>query len=223
MPSVENPPPSTPSQQPPDHQSRLVRARAVVTAHHGQYLDVLDRWQMLEIHPLIDTVLYYSGQAWLTCTTGANLDRGDHNEVFGDPSYLDKFIIAWMDAIPEGVVASIRGTKGCAEHWRCDINTNTGFFMMPVEYPEALVDHSKIDKQLESRRLNAKSPCFLMARSIPCLCSWLRMSDPTRRQTISRMATSVGNVHVYSSPTTAGKHYNVVFVVQPYRVTHMCI
>ncbi|KAK3302562.1 uncharacterized protein B0T15DRAFT_577636 [Chaetomium strumarium] len=83
-----------------------------------------------------------------------DLDGRDHNEVFGDPSYLDKFILAWMDAIPEGIVASLRGTKGRVEHWRCDINTNTGFFMAPVEYPETLVDHSKIDKQLESRRLN---------------------------------------------------------------------
>jgi hypothetical protein len=88
----------------------------------------------------------------------------DRNEELGAPSYLETFIMAWMDAIPQGIVVSLRGTKGRTEHWRCDINTNTGFFMAPVEYPETTVDHSKIEKRLESRRLNGTSMAEIQRR-----------------------------------------------------------
>ena len=87
----------------------------------------------------------------------------DWDDILSGETYLSQFITAWMKESPENMAASL--TTNVQEHWRCDIDTNTGKFLRPVGYPESMVNHAENDPALEWRRQNWTST-LLMRRHI---------------------------------------------------------
>jgi GNAT superfamily N-acetyltransferase len=106
--------------------------------------------------------LHSSGNSW-TRYNWANPTGKDYDEVLITPSYLGSFIGAWMKGIPDNVRTSF--DQGAEEHWKCDINTATGHFLPPIASPDSMVNHSRIDPALESRRLNWCSELFIQRRN----------------------------------------------------------
>ncbi|KAK4143884.1 uncharacterized protein C8A04DRAFT_37112 [Dichotomopilus funicola] len=76
----------------------------------------------------------------------------DNDEVFLEDAYLGAFIGAWMDDIPNNVVASF--DKGEQPHWTKDIDVLTGELLPPVEQPTSVTNPTPLDTNTDRRRQN---------------------------------------------------------------------
>ena len=108
--------------------------------------------------------IHQAGDSWTTYNWADPYGR-DNNETLCSDNYLAAFITAWIRQIPDTAPASFN--QGVTEHWRCDIDTLTGRFFQPVGQPESMIDHSKIDQQLEWRRQNWTSTLLMRRRMGP--------------------------------------------------------
>lgn len=88
---------------------------------------------------------------WMTYNWDGPTGR-DYDEVFIQDTYLGAFIGAWMDDVPNNVVASF--DKGEEEHWTKDIDVLTGEFLPPVEQPTSMTNPAPLDPNTDRRRQN---------------------------------------------------------------------
>ncbi|KAG7291001.1 hypothetical protein NEMBOFW57_001009 [Staphylotrichum longicolle] len=123
-----------------------------------------------------------SGNAWTTYNW-ANPTGRDYDETFFSDSYLSEFIKAWVKQCPDNPVVSF--DSAVHEHWRCDVDTVTGFFVEPVVHSESMVNHAENDPQLEWRRQNWTST-LLARRRFPTLYS--NSAQPNRRRELPSRA-----------------------------------
>lgn len=91
------------------------------------------------------------------------LERDD-DEALVHPSYLEPFISAWIGGTPRNVRVSLSREDGL-EHWKCDVDTNTGLLLPPIDYPETMADHSQVDGELDWRRQNWTSTLLMQRRA----------------------------------------------------------
>lgn len=85
----------------------------------------------------------------------------DSEVVLTHPSYFRPFILAWMTGVAPSVTASF-ACEGGLEHWKSDVDTNTGLLLPPVGYPDTMVDQSRItDAELDWRRQNWTSSLLM--------------------------------------------------------------
>ncbi|KAK4106179.1 hypothetical protein N658DRAFT_414803, partial [Parathielavia hyrcaniae] len=76
-------------------------------------------------------------------------------------SWLSPFIKGWVAGIPDCPRTGF--DQGVDEHWKRDMDTNTGRFLDMVAYPDSFVNHAEIDLALEWHRQNWSST-LLMSR-----------------------------------------------------------
>ncbi|KAK4135499.1 hypothetical protein BT67DRAFT_433571 [Trichocladium antarcticum] len=93
-----------------------------------------------------------SGNTWFMQDWN-HVKGADKDEALRCEKYIDTFIGHWANAIPGNVEASFSQESG-TDHWKCDFNTNTGSLLPPVNYPDTLVDLSRVDRSIEWQRLN---------------------------------------------------------------------
>ncbi|KAK4123283.1 hypothetical protein N657DRAFT_455065 [Parathielavia appendiculata] len=72
-----------------------------------------------------------------------------------DVHWLSPFIRDWVAGIPDCPRTDF--DQGVGEHWKRDIDTNTGHLLGIVAYPDSFVNHADIDSALEWRRQNWSS------------------------------------------------------------------
>ncbi len=101
----------------------------------------------------------HSDEAKWTTYNWENPTGRDWDDVLSGETYLSQFITAWMKESPDNVSASL--TANMENNWRCDIDTTTGKFLRPVEYPESVVNHAENDQALEWRRQNWTSTLLM--------------------------------------------------------------
>ncbi|GAB1320083.1 hypothetical protein MFIFM68171_10293 [Madurella fahalii] len=87
----------------------------------------------------------------------------DDDGTLAHPSYLEPFISAWMDGVSRNIRASLSCGNG-VEHWKCDVDTNTGLLLPPIDYPDTIVDHSQVETELDWRRQNWTSTLLMRRR-----------------------------------------------------------
>ncbi|KAK3368230.1 hypothetical protein B0H63DRAFT_403924 [Podospora didyma] len=80
--------------------------------------------------------------------------------VFNTMPFNDAFVTAWDNGVPHDISADFLD-RDVREHWRCDVDTNTGYLIPPVEYPETLVDLGKLREELDWRRQNWTSALLI--------------------------------------------------------------
>ncbi|KAK3322595.1 hypothetical protein B0H66DRAFT_210106 [Apodospora peruviana] len=99
------------------------------------------------------------GDKWMKYNWATD-DGRDDDDVFITPSFISSFVTAWMADVPDHVYATFLEQK-FPEHWKCDVDTNSGRLLSPVEYPDTLVDLATLDPQLSFRRQNFSSSLLI--------------------------------------------------------------
>ncbi|KAK4190123.1 hypothetical protein QBC35DRAFT_378858 [Podospora australis] len=85
----------------------------------------------------------------------------DDDEVFITHEFVHAFVNAWMKEIPEDVKPTFLKPEVDA-HWECDVDTNTGELLEPVEYPNTMFDPSSdLSADLDERRRNWTSALYI--------------------------------------------------------------
>lgn len=64
-------------------------------------------------------------------------DEPENDEVFVTREFLEPFVSAWMDAIPGGIRVSWTNNN-TPQHWKSDINTETGEFLDAIQYDDTM-------------------------------------------------------------------------------------
>ncbi|KAK0718395.1 hypothetical protein B0T26DRAFT_645210 [Lasiosphaeria miniovina] len=83
-------------------------------------------------------------------------DGKDDNDLFASETYLNKFVLTWHQNVLGNVRAKLL-IRNEPEHWKCDIDTDTGFLAPPIAYPDTIVDLSTQIPELRWRRHNFTS------------------------------------------------------------------
>jgi hypothetical protein len=77
----------------------------------------------------------------------------EKDEAFKSYSFFHAFTSSWVEQTDcEGINA--HGIFDMPEHWKCDIDTNTGCLLPPLEHPETIFNTAGINQDLDYRRRN---------------------------------------------------------------------
>lgn len=87
----------------------------------------------------------------------------DYDEVLQYPKYNEDFVGAWVKDVTVNAKACFK-SKG--DHFKCDINPETGCFLAPVSYPETRVGETE-DPELRWRQLNWSSEALRQRKLAP--------------------------------------------------------
>ena len=94
-----------------------------------------------EIAPKHD-IHIYDGR-WMTHTWD-----GDGSKKVASQSYLQEFVYAWMELVPDDVEATFLRLE-VDSHWHHDVDTETGRLSAAVDYPEAMPKLDLIGSELD--------------------------------------------------------------------------
>ncbi|KAK0630609.1 hypothetical protein B0T17DRAFT_636873 [Bombardia bombarda] len=75
----------------------------------------------------------------------------DNDNIFLEESFIATFVNAWLRTTSEDIEVSFTDTNDSHD---CDIDTNTGELLPPMEYPKTMVDLSQVNPAWEWRRQN---------------------------------------------------------------------
>ncbi|KAK3369188.1 hypothetical protein B0T24DRAFT_533655 [Lasiosphaeria ovina] len=96
---------------------------------------------------------------WVTYNWG-HPNGKDDDDFFVTLSFLNRFILAWLKDVSVNVRAKF-SIRNKPEHWKCDIDTDTGFLAAPTAYPDTVVDLSTLTPELNWRRQNWTSALLI--------------------------------------------------------------
>ncbi|KAK4114362.1 hypothetical protein N656DRAFT_788562 [Canariomyces notabilis] len=89
----------------------------------------------------------------------------DDDAALARPNYFVPFVSMWSKGHPRFPEASsFHDHWGRHDHWNCDIDTDTGVFLPPVDYPYTMANESKLDPELDWRRQNWTSALMMRRR-----------------------------------------------------------
>ncbi|KAK3995957.1 hypothetical protein QBC44DRAFT_304754 [Cladorrhinum sp. PSN332] len=101
-----------------------------------------------------DFLISPNGDKWVNMNI-SHWTRTQNYDPLWDHSYLDPFIVTWMQTVPE-IKASFIEEK-TPDHWYRDVNPATGELIEPINFPETLVSDETLDQELDWRRQNWSS------------------------------------------------------------------
>jgi len=96
--------------------------------------------------------IHSDGQTWQKYNWGSATGRDD-DHIFLSSSFVSVFINSWAEKIKCN--ANVRFLEvNTPAHWKSDVNTETGELLEPVDYPDTMVDLTRILPELQWRQMN---------------------------------------------------------------------
>ncbi|KAK0666190.1 hypothetical protein QBC41DRAFT_231071, partial [Cercophora samala] len=123
--------------------------------------------------------------------------RDNDDEYFETENYLTSFVTAWVQDIPDDVKPGFLRDE-VPEHWKSDVDTNTGLLVEPVHFPDTIIgDNSALTGEEDWRRRNWSSN-LLIHRKFAELHRWKKKKGLKVEE--RRLAYKPGKVEQYVKP-----------------------
>ena len=99
--------------------------------------------------------------------TGSWIKNCEYDSISYEGTFRGLFVHEWVKLIPCDISAELRDDKeNGVEHWRCDIDTDTGKLIPPVEYPKTLPTPVCSKNGFDWRRQTWTSSLLMRRRAI---------------------------------------------------------
>ncbi|KAK4179033.1 hypothetical protein QBC36DRAFT_181122, partial [Triangularia setosa] len=111
-----------------------------------------------------DIYMDKSGKFYQTNWAKHFRDRANDDEYFETQCYLEPFITAWVNGIPEDVKPRFLHDD-VPQHWKSDVDTNTGLLVEAVNFPDTIIaNNSALTGEEDWRRRNWSSNLLIHRR-----------------------------------------------------------
>ncbi|KAK4638985.1 hypothetical protein QC761_702690 [Podospora bellae-mahoneyi] len=111
-----------------------------------------------------DVFVDRQGKFYQTNWAKAFHHRDNDDEYFDTEHYLTPFVTTWVQGVPDDVRPRFLRDE-VPDHWKSDVDTNTGLLVEPVHFPDTIIgDNSALTGEEDWRRRNWSSNLLIHRR-----------------------------------------------------------